>query len=52
MIIALFSKDASEGVRRERELDKGGQKVQTSSSEIKSSRDMIYNMVTIVNTAV
>ena len=34
MIIALFSKDASEGVRRERELDKGGQKVQTSSYKI------------------
>ena len=34
------------------ELDKGGQKVQTSSLGQISTRDVVYNVVNIINTAV
>ena len=34
------------------EVEEGGQKAQTSSSKIKSTRDVTYNMMTRANTVV
>ena len=33
------------------ELDEGGQKVQTSNYKINSTRDVVYHMIKIMNTA-
>ena len=38
--------------RREGELNEGNQNVQTFSYKIISTRDIIYNMIHIINTAV
>ena len=36
----------------EGELDEGGQNIQTSSYKINSTRDSLYNMINIINTAI
>ena len=43
----VFKNNGGEG-----ELDGGGQKVQTSSYEIKGTGDVLYNTMTVVNTAI
>ena len=40
------------GVGEKGELEESGQKVQISSYKIISSRDVMYNMITVANTAV